>query len=110
MQGPFLIENNYLEAATENLMFGGSDPAISGLIPSDITITGNNLTKPLTWLNMKPSWSIKVLLELKNARRVLITDNTLTGCWGQSQVGYAIDMTPRNQNGKVHEVASLRNM
>ena len=24
--GPFLIENNYLEAAAENIMFGGTDP------------------------------------------------------------------------------------
>jgi len=26
--GPFRIENNYLEAAGENVMFGGADPAI----------------------------------------------------------------------------------
>ena len=26
--GPFLIENNHIEAAAENIMFGGSDPAI----------------------------------------------------------------------------------
>ena len=25
--GPFLIENNYLEAAGENIMFGGNDPS-----------------------------------------------------------------------------------
>ena len=29
VQGPFLIKNNYLEAAAENLMFGGGDPAIA---------------------------------------------------------------------------------
>ncbi len=30
--GPFLIENNYLEGAGENVMFGGADPAIPGLV------------------------------------------------------------------------------
>src|SRR5206468_8797592 len=42
--GPFLIENNYLEAAGENVMFGGSDPAIVNLVPSDITIRRNLIT------------------------------------------------------------------
>src|SRR4051812_13838400 len=34
--GPFSIANNYLEAAGENVMFGGGDPAIPNLVPSDI--------------------------------------------------------------------------
>lgn len=47
--GPYTIENNYLEAAGENIMFGGADPAIDGLIPQDITIRRNHLTRPLAW-------------------------------------------------------------
>jgi hypothetical protein len=31
--GPFRIENNLLEGAGENLLFGGADPAIGGLVP-----------------------------------------------------------------------------
>src|SRR5687768_13153544 len=34
--GPYTIENNYLEAAGENVMIGGSDPSITDLVPSDI--------------------------------------------------------------------------
>ena len=49
--GPFRIDNNYLDASTENLLFGGSDPKIPNLVPSDITITRNLLTKPLGWRN-----------------------------------------------------------
>lgn len=45
--GPYLISNNYLEAAGENVMFGGADPAIVDLVPSDITFTRNHLFKPL---------------------------------------------------------------
>ena len=32
------ITNNYLEAAGENLMFGGSDPSVPNLVPADIMI------------------------------------------------------------------------
>ena len=47
--GPFKIVNNYLEGAGENLMFGGADPAIPDLVPSDIEIRRNHLFKPLSW-------------------------------------------------------------
>jgi hypothetical protein len=48
-KGPFRIINNYLEGAGENIIFGGSDPAVSGLIPSDIEVRGNHMFKPLAW-------------------------------------------------------------
>jgi len=98
--GPFRIEGNYLEAAGENIMFGGADPAIRGLTPSDIEIRRNRLTKPLTWKEGSgPAWSVKNLLELKNARRVVIEGNVLENNWAQSQNGFAVLLTPRNQDG-----------
>ncbi|MEJ7709164.1 MAG: hypothetical protein WKF84_04725 [Pyrinomonadaceae bacterium] len=47
--GPFKIVNNYLEAASENIMFGGADPTIPNLIPSDIEIRRNHFYKPTWW-------------------------------------------------------------
>lgn len=47
--GPFHIENNYLEAAGENFLLGGSDPSISGLVPSSITFRRNYLSRPVSW-------------------------------------------------------------
>ncbi|HEU4480122.1 MAG TPA: hypothetical protein VFR80_16510, partial [Pyrinomonadaceae bacterium] len=47
--GPFQIINNYLEAAGENIMFGGALPAIRNLIPSNIEIRRNYFFKPLSW-------------------------------------------------------------
>jgi hypothetical protein len=47
--GPYTIQNNYLEASGEVVMFGGADPAIVGLVPADITIRGNTITRPLSW-------------------------------------------------------------
>ena len=44
--GPFTIANNYLEAAGENVMFGGADPSIQGLVPADIVVAGNHFAKP----------------------------------------------------------------
>jgi hypothetical protein len=49
--GPFTIENNYLEAAGENVLFGGADPAVTNLVPSDIVVRRNHLYKPLEWRN-----------------------------------------------------------
>ena len=49
--GPFTIENNYLEAAGENVLFGGADPAVTNLVPSDIVLRRNHLFKPLAWRN-----------------------------------------------------------
>ena len=48
-RGPFRIINNYLEGAGENVIFGGSDPAVTDLVPSDIEVRGNHLFKPLAW-------------------------------------------------------------
>lgn len=49
--GPYRIINNHLEAAGENILFGGADPSITNMIPSDIEIRGNYLTKDLRWRN-----------------------------------------------------------
>lgn len=95
--GPFTITNNYLEAAGENLMFGGGDPAISGLVPSDITIAGNHFAKQTAWRTEK--WSVKNLIELKNARRVAIARNVFEYNWQGGQSGYAVVFTGRNQEG-----------
>ena len=49
--GPFRIINNYLEGAGENILFGGSDPAVTNLVPTNIEIRRNHLFKPLAWRN-----------------------------------------------------------
>lgn len=98
--GPFRIENNYLEAAGENIMFGGADPSIPDLIPTDIVVRRNYFTKPLAWREEGSPWTVKNLLELKNARRVLIEANLFERNWSAAQPGYAILFTPMNQDGR----------
>jgi hypothetical protein len=99
--GPFKISNNFLEAAGENIMFGGGDPRIHGLVPSDIEIRHNHLFKPLRWRQndpdfSAPQWTVKNLLELKNAQRVVIEGNVFENVWPQAQGGTAVVFTPRN--------------
>jgi hypothetical protein len=96
--GPYLIENNYLEAAGENFLMGGSDPAIRNLIPSDITFRRNHLSKPEEWRRQR--WQVKNLFELKNARRVLVEGNLMEKNWHAAQTGFAIVLTPRNSGGR----------
>jgi hypothetical protein len=96
--GPYLIENNYAEAAAQSVIFGGSDPAVWNLVPSDITVRRNVFTKPLSWRNEK--WLTKNGFELKNARRVLVEGNVIENVWGGGQNGFAVVFTVRNQNGR----------
>jgi hypothetical protein len=95
--GPYLIANNYLEGAGENVMFGGADPAIPNLVPSDITFVGNHLRKPWSWKGS--NWTIKNLFELKSARRVNIHGNLFENNWLHAQTGWAILLKSVNQDG-----------
>lgn len=95
--GPFKIIDNYLEAAGENVLFGGSDPTITNLVPSDIEVRGNTMFKPVAW--QTATWTVKNLFELKNAQRVLIDGNVFEHNWPAGQNGFSILFTVRNQDG-----------
>ena len=102
--GPFKIVDNELDAAGENVMFGGARPALVNNIPSDIEIRGNHFFKPLSWMVGSPSyggihWTVKNLLEFKIAQRVLITGNILENNWVDAQAGFAFLITPRTEYG-----------
>ena len=96
--GPVKIVNNFLEAASENIMFGGADPTIPNSVPADIEIRRNHFFKPLSWIGA--GLNVKNLLEFKNAERVLVEGNIFENCFLDGQAGFAIIITPRNQDGK----------
>jgi hypothetical protein len=95
--GPIAIQNNTLEASGENIMFGGADALIAGVMPSDITITRNHIVKPLSWKG--GPWLIKNLMEFKSAQRVLIEGNVFENSWVHAQAGYAIVWWATDQGG-----------
>ena len=99
-QGIWKIHNNFLEAASENILFGGVNT--NSVTPSDIEISNNHMFKPLTWMPGQPGFVgrpngaitkcvktpgycpfvVKNLIELKNAQRVLLEGNILEHSWG----------------------------
>jgi hypothetical protein len=91
--GPFVIENNYIEAAAIGILFGGAVPAIDQLVPSDIVIRRNHIMRPVAWRG--GAWMVKNLLELKNARNVQIDGNLIENNWERDQTGFAILFTVR---------------
>ena len=94
--GPFKIENNYLAAGHEVVMFGGADPASPEMTPSDIELRGNHITRPLAWKN---KWQVKNLVETKNVRRLLIEGNVIENNWADAQTGFAFVLKSENQDG-----------
>jgi hypothetical protein len=104
--GPYKIVNNYLEAAGENIIFGGGGATRT---PEDIEIRHNHFFKPLIWMKGTPGFVggpdghpfiVKNHLEFKNAARVLVEGNVMENSWGGfSQFGFSILLTPKNQNG-----------
>lgn len=114
--GPFLIQNNFIQAAGENIMFGGADPLITNLVPSDITILGNLFQKNLTWRGQASpyNWVIKNLFELKNAQRLLLDGNVIQYTWAAGQ-NEALILRSLNQSGNctwcvVQDVTVTHNM
>lgn len=102
--GPNKIINNYLEASGENILVGGADPKVPGLVPSDLEIRRNTCSKPSSWNPNEASYvgqhyTVKNSFELKNARRVLVDGNIFENVWNDAQTGIAVLLTPRNQSG-----------
>ena len=78
------------------MLWGGADPLIAGLIPSDIEVRRNHFFKPTNW---KGRWLVKNLFEIKNAQRVLVEGNVFENNWQHGQGGSAIVMKSVNQEG-----------
>ena len=99
--GPFLIQNNFIQAAGENIMFGGNDPSITNLVSSDITVVGNLIQKNLAWDGEEApyNWVVKNHFELKNAQRVLLDGNVLQYTWAAGQ-DVSVVLRGVNQGGR----------
>ncbi|HVT81214.1 MAG TPA: hypothetical protein VHM90_11210, partial [Phycisphaerae bacterium] len=117
--GIYKIVNNHLEAAAENIMFGGADPDPQLQIDTDIEVRRNYLYKPQRWNPKSPEYvaespnpyNVKNCFELKSASRVLVEGNVCDGVWaGFSQKGRAVLLTTKNQPGSVDNVTIRYNL
>lgn len=102
--GPVEIVNNYLEAAAENILFGGGASHLK-LVPTDCIVRSNLLNKPLKWRD--ESWVVKNLFEIKNGRRIKIENNLMTNNWGMAQDGTAVLFTTRADNGNATVIEDI---
>lgn len=96
--GPYTIRRNYLEAASENVMFGGADSKSYDDIPADILVEDNHFSKRLIWKGN--SRNVKNLFETKQAKRVLIRRNLFEHCWKDGQTGWGIVFKSMNDTGR----------
>jgi hypothetical protein len=87
-----IIKNNFIEAGTENLLFGGGSARTEELAPFNIMIDGNTITKNPLWISgMEHPPQIKCLLEIKQARGITIQNNVFQHNWtGAAMNGVAI--------------------
>jgi hypothetical protein len=112
--GPLKIMNNHLEAAGENVMFGGAGKNFNRGVPSDIEIRNNHLYKPLAWatpgMSLPPdnTMVVKNAFECKSCQRVLFDNNVIENVWAAGQVGFAIVLTVRSaQSGDFTVVSDV---
>ena len=92
------MTDNYLEAASENVMFGGANSSSPANVPADILVENNHFSKRLEWRGDHPA-AVKNLFELKSAKRAIIRNNLFERNWTDAQNGYGILFTVRNDDG-----------
>jgi hypothetical protein len=107
--GPYLIDNNLLEGAGQNILFGGAHPSITGLHPADMVIRRNHINKRPEWHTSK-RWSIKNSVQFKHAQRVLMYHNIFENVWTDAQTGMAIAASSTNQGGGPTTWAETRDL
>jgi hypothetical protein len=94
--GPIEITNNYIEGAAQSVLFGGAGSYLK-LVPADCIVDSNHLNKPIEWKSEE--WVVKNIFEIKNGRRIKVTNNLMTNNWAMGQDGNAILFTTRADNG-----------
>lgn len=96
--GPIKLHNNRLEGGSENVMSGGDNFPLTGVIPADVQLTGNHIIKPLAWADDGVgAGSSKNLLEVKSGQRWCIAWNAFENFWPGGQ-GMSVSFKPTDQS------------
>lgn len=115
----WLIHNNYLEGAGENILTGGTSSITEADQPTDITVTKNTFDKPNTWWTNSVDWdgqsrTIKNTLEFKTGNRILVEANDFYNMWRDGQnVAIVYKSTDQNSDTpwvQVHNVTHRYNL
>ncbi len=84
--GVVRIHNNFLSAASENVLLGGVEASDCSSLPRDIEITQNHLYKDPAWFGQ--GLQVKNSFEIKTAHRVLFEGNVVENMWPEAQTGW----------------------
>lgn len=93
-----LVDGCYLEASGENVLFGGADSSSEARMPRNITIRGCTIAKRPEWRDV-PGITCKNLVEIKCGCNIVVQGCTLDYSWHGGQIGYAIVLSVRNNDG-----------
>ena len=87
-RGSHVYINNFLEAGSETILYGGTgcvinNCTIDGIVPTNIEMRRNFFTKRLSWRADYPygELSVKNLFETKTGRRIYAEGNLMTNHW-----------------------------
>jgi uncharacterized protein YdeI (BOF family) len=75
-------QDRYFETSATSFIDDGSGGGYAG--------TGSSISGTV--------WTVKNIFELKLGQRVRVRGNLMENCWKESQTGYAVLITPRNQD------------
>jgi hypothetical protein len=92
-RGAHAYNNDYFEAASESIMYGGAANNIDGRVPTNIEFRRCLFTKRLSWRQLPPlsngeTLNEKNLFEIKNARRIYIEGSVLSNHWDAGRTQY----------------------
>ncbi len=104
--GPVTLTDNYLEAASINILFGGGDTSSSAHVPNNILIENNHLAKRAEWGDGQ--YMVKDLIELKTATNVTVRSNLMESAWfGGGEGGMLIQPVNDTANSPWNRVADV---
>jgi hypothetical protein len=116
--GPFSIVGNYWCSAGENFIAGGGNSNTPAMVAQYVEFLRNVCTARPEWRDKVrfPHLVRKNAFELKACWKALVQGNVFENVWsGGGQIGFAIVLTPRSQDGKspwagVTDVTMLHNL
>lgn len=106
-RGAHVYNNNFLEAGAENILYGGTgcntiNCGIDGIVPTNIEMRRNFLTKRLSWrTGINYSIPVKNLFEAKTGRRIYAEGNLMTNFWDGVRGVYTHALVFRSTVGNV---------
>ena len=81
-KGAHVYNNSYIEASSENIIYGGDNTTVDGGVPTNFEARRCYFFKRPSWKpNPTPLYNVKNLIEFKYGRRIYIEGNVFENHW-----------------------------